>query len=167
MKFKNYCAVIMGFTEGVAPEIEKISDSTPNVLVAKGSGMVIATFTSFMSVQEITDWFRENKRSFFVFEINEETAGYYLNKPEIHEGLFGFLDKVNNEELNTKTLDFLKTVAVDVKKIEPIEVDKEITEEDILSFSNDEKEQLLNQFIENGFQNLSEKDKKIMTLLSK
>lgn len=166
MKFKNYCVVFMGFLEGLGPEIEKISESKPNILDAKG--IIIATFTSLVEVQELSAWFTMCKRSYLVFELNEENAAWSINKPDIQEGLFGFLKKLDGKELDTKTSDFLKTIAVDVKKIEPIEeVEVELTEADIESFTKNEKEELLNKYIDNGLENLTEKDKNIMRILSK
>ena len=69
MKFRNYCVVVMGDTLGVVQEIEKISDSKPNILDAKG--IIIATFTSFVEPSEISEWFTVNNRSFLVFDLNE------------------------------------------------------------------------------------------------
>ena len=43
MKFRNYCIVVMGETEGVIPEITKISETIPSVL--DGGGVVISTFS--------------------------------------------------------------------------------------------------------------------------
>src|SRR6478609_3594146 len=111
MKFKNYCVLLMGRTEGSALEIEKISDSKPNILNAKG--LVIATFTSFVSVQEISAWFKMNKRSFFVFELNDETSDCFIDKVAIQEGLFGFLKNVDKDKLEEKTTEFLGAVGVE------------------------------------------------------
>lgn len=159
MKFKNYCVLIMGRTEGVTHEIEKISDSKPNILNAKG--LVIATFTSFVSVQEISAWFKMNKRSFFIFELNEDSSDCFIDKIAIQEGLFGFLKNVDKEKLEDKTTEFLDTIGIDTK------IENELTESDIMALTQDEKDDLLNKFIDNGCKNLTEDDKKIINLLSK
>lgn len=158
MKFKNYCVVFIGRTEGVIPEIEKISESKPNML--NGKGMFITTFTSFVSVKEISDWFKDNKRSFFVFELNKETADAFIDKPSLQEDLFGFLKEMDEVALQDKTDDLLD--AVGVQKPEDI-----LTETDILELTQEEKDDLLNKFIDNGLENLTEDDKKIISLLSK
>jgi hypothetical protein len=160
MKFKNYCVLLMGRTEGSALEIEKISDSKPNILNAKG--IVIATFTSFVSVQEISAWFKMNKRSFFVFELNDETSDCFIDKVAIQEGLFGFLKNVDKDKLEEKTSEFLGAVGVEVPTVE-----NELTESDIMALTQEEKDDLLNKFIDNGCENLTEEDKKIINLLSK
>ena len=61
MEFKNYCIVVMGDTLGVQSEIQKISETTPNILDAKG--ILISTFSSIANVDELTEWFKSNKRS--------------------------------------------------------------------------------------------------------
>lgn len=160
MEFKNYCVLLMGRTEGVAIEIEKISESKPSILNAKG--IVIATFTTFVSVQEISAWFKMNKRSFFVFELNEETSDCFIDKVQIQEGLFGFLKNVNKDKLEDKTQEFLGVIGV-----ETVPIDNELTESDIMALTQDEKDDLLNKFFDNGTENLTEEDKKIINLLSK
>lgn len=167
MKFKNYCVVIMGDTKGVVNEIEKISDTKPNILDAKG--ILISTFTSFVDVKEITEWFNLNNRSFLVFDLDENCSGVNITKKEIHEGLFGFLNIVNNEELNSKTFEFLNTIhKTKTNENSSLNVEKfSLNEDDIQLMSKTEKEELMNQMIEMGIENLTEKDKKLLTLLAK
>lgn len=100
MKFRNYCIVVMGDTLGVQAEIQKISETTPNILDAKG--ILIATFSSLAEPNELKEWFKENKRSFLVFDLDEESSGYHIVKKNIHDGLFGFLKNVNTDELTEK-----------------------------------------------------------------
>lgn len=179
MKFKNYCIVIMGNTAGVLEEIEKISDTKPNILDAKG--IVIATFVSFVEVKDISAWFTLNNRSFLVFELDEKTSSFLITKEEIHKGLFGFLGEFNNNKLDDKTFEFLNVMtnsemnnfsnALNKKKSKA--EDAEIIEEDVLTESDidkmtkKEKEDLINEIIENGVDKLTENDKKILKLLSK
>jgi len=171
MKFKNYCVVIMGDTNGAVKEIEKISDSKPNILDAKG--IIIATFTSFVDVKELSAWFMMNNRSFMVFDLDPNFSGVHITKPEVHEGLFGFLSQLNKNNLDSRTVEFLKTMRGS-QKIEDavIENDKTtarplLTESDIEKMSKQEKEDLMNQIMDNGLENLTEYDKKILPLLAK
>ena len=177
MKFKNYCVIIMGNTEGVFKEIEKISDTKPNILDAKG--IVIATFTTFVDVKEISAWFMLNNRSFLVFELNPDSSGFLITKKEVHEGLFGFLGQTNEEHLDSKTFEFLKAMTspdqpIKNKKTENIqdaviveEEEKVLSETDIEKMTKSEKEELMNQLMDNGVENLTENDKKILPLLAK
>ena len=67
MKFRNYCVVIMGNTQNVFCEIEKVSETPPNVL--DGGGIVVATFSSAIEIKELSEWFKLNNRNFLVFDL--------------------------------------------------------------------------------------------------
>jgi|ERR1035437_3208616 hypothetical protein len=172
MKFRNYCLVVIGNTEGVEDEIKKISESGPNSI--KGGGLVVATFSSAAEPKELNDWFRLNKRSFFLFDLNAETSGFHIIKPDIHEGLFGFLKTVN---LDDKTEELLREINLtsDTKNPKTYArpqryrniVEKKITQEDIDKMSKYEKEALWNKIVDNGVEKMSEDDKKLLNFLSK
>jgi excinuclease UvrABC helicase subunit UvrB len=121
MKFRNYCIVVMGDTLGVQAEIQKISETTPNVLDAKG--ILISTFSSLVELNELKEWFKENKRSFLIFDLDEESSGFHIIKKNIEDGLFGFLKNTNTNELTEKFAkaveysSITKTVNIKEKKI--------------------------------------------------
>ena len=175
MKFKNYCVIIMGDTNGAVKEIEKISDSKPNILDAKG--IIIGTFTSFVDVKEISAWFTLNNRSFMVFDLDPKSSGYLITKKEVHEGLFGFVKKTTDDELDTKTIEFLKALVSqphpnNTAEIEDAVIENEkkevvISESEIETMTKKEKEDLINQIMDNGLENMTEYDKKILPLLAK
>lgn len=175
MKFRNYCVVIMGNTTGVVPEIDKVSESKPNILDAKG--IVIGTFTSFMEPNELSEWFKSNDRSFLVFDLNLDNSGFFIAKKDIHEGLFGFLKDFNEETLGVNTFDFLNTIKIinngernsnkSSACTETTEVTIELTQEDIDSLNKTEKKELYDQIIDKGVKNLTEYDKKILSFLVK
>jgi len=178
MKMRNYCVVIMGNTDNVKVEIEKVSDSETNILDAKG--VVIATFSSFIEPNEMSEWFKLNDRSFLLFDLDPKTSGYNITKKEIHRGLFGFLETNDSDVLEKKVDDFLKSVRKhkfsgdsityttakesisDAKIVTDI-----ITESDIQNMSRNERETLLNKIMDNGVENMTENDKKILPLLVK
>jgi hypothetical protein len=176
MKFKNFCLVIMGTSNGksdsVIKEIEKISESKPNILDAKG--MIIATFTSFVDVNEISTWFTLNNRNFLIFELNKDTCGYFITKPELHNGLFSFLTE-SDKNLKAKTDEFINSISRNVTDIEYKDVPtkigtskvREITEADVNKMTKDEKDNLYNKLIDNGVDKLTDNDKKILILLCK
>jgi hypothetical protein len=121
MKFRNYCIVVMGDTLGVQAEIQKVSETTPNVLDAKG--ILISTFSSLVELNELKEWFKENKRSFLIFDLDEESSGFHIMKKNIEDGLFGFLKNTNTNELTEKFAkaveysSITKTVNIKEKKI--------------------------------------------------
>lgn len=100
MKFRNYCIVVMGNTKDVLAEIIKISEIKPNVLDAKG--VLIATFSSIAEPKELTEYFKSCNRNFLIFDLNPENSGFHITKPDINEGLFGFLKEMNEDILNVK-----------------------------------------------------------------
>jgi len=173
MSFKNYCIVILGDTLGAIPEIVKISEIEPNTL--DGKGMLIATFSSILTPSQISDWFIDRKRNFLIFDLDERSSGVNINKREIHEGLFGFLKTIDIDAMNAN---FLKDIELssDTKNTrsstkqltESTETKiKKITESDINKMNKEEKQKLLDEFIDNGLENLSEEDKKLLPLLAK
>ena len=160
MKFRNYCVVIMGDTQNVLPEIERVSETKVNVLDAKG--ILIATFSSNFEPCEITDVFKSNNRSFLLFDLSSENSGFNITKKEVHEGLFSFL---NNFDLEQKARDLLDTIedAKIVNKIKNHSV-KEITIEEVMKLTPSEKSEMFDKILDKGADNLTDNDKKIMPL---
>lgn len=173
MKFRNYCIVVMGDTNNVLQEIEKVSEIKPNVLDAKG--ILIATFSSVVEPSELKDFFKLNRRSFLLFDLDPKTSGVHITKKDIHEGLFGFLKILNDEELKNKTKNLVReiTSSSDTKsnsiriraKNQPIK-EKKITEADIDKMGKEDREKLLYSLIDKGYEKLTEDDKKILKKLS-
>lgn len=166
MKFRNYCVVIMGNTKDVIIEIEKVSEGKVNVLDAKG--VLIATFSSNIEPKEMTDWFRLNKRSFLVFDLDPENSGFAIAKKEIHEGLFGFIDDIDLQEKANDLFDTLNLESIKkTQKKESNTAVKEITELDVEKMSKGEKKELFDRILDKGPDNLTENDKKIIPFLVK
>jgi len=179
MKFRAYCIVVIGDTLGVIDEVKKICESEPSHI--DGKGLYIATFISAFSPSEIKETFTINKRNFLVFELDSKTSGVNLMNPDFHEGLFGFLKRFNREELDnmsvlfndinmtsetsTNKSDWKAPVSTVRKTIKP--KPKKITEEEIIKMSSKQKQLMLDEMIDNGLENLSEEDKKILELLAK
>jgi hypothetical protein len=177
MKFRNYCILVMGVidSDAIKLEIEKVTDSKINVLDARG--ILIATFTSGVSPKELSDWFRLNKRNFFLFDLDEENSGFYIAKQEIHKGLFGFLDEMTDQTLQDRASEFLK----DIKVSEPIDIKgysrplrrelrkevkpKQLTKEEVEKMTIKEKQELQDKIIDNGVENMTEYDKEILSFL--
>lgn len=177
MKFRNYCIVVMGETNGVVSEIIKVSEIEPNVLDAKG--ILIATFSSVAEPKELNDYFIENNRSFLLFDLNKNASGFNIIKKEIHDGLFGFLKNMDESKLKEKTDSLIKEISSTTVTDKVIKLKKKknvtpaktsiklnIAIEDIDKLSTKEKNELINKFIDNGIENLTEFDKNILNKLS-
>lgn len=170
MKFRNYCIVVMGETKGALDEIIKISETKPNLLDAKG--ILIATFSSIAEPSELTEWFIENNRSFLIFDLSKKSSGFNIIKKEIHEGLFGFLKDIDVDEMGEN---FIKTINVDMESVNvepksrPLRdsLKNKLDPKKIEEMGPSEKQELLNQLIDSGLENLTEQDKKLLPLLAK
>jgi hypothetical protein len=160
----------MGDTKNVLPEIVKISETKPNILDSKG--ILIATFASIAEPKEITDYFKLNGRNFLVFDLNEENSGVFISKKEINDGLFGFLKEFNSEVLKQKTEELMTTIDLEMtsttvnSKSRKLRTESQVSIEEIYNMSPKEKNELMNKLIDKGAENLSEYDKKILTMLS-
>ena len=168
MKMRNYCAVIMGETENAVEEIQTISETKVNLLNAKG--IVITTFSSFVSPGEITDWLVLNNRNFLVFELTPENSGFFFTRKDILDGLFGFLLK--SENLKEKSDELESIIKSEkgyfiVKEEQLIPIEEQLTEDDIYNMSRRDKDSLMNQLMDKGVENLSDFAKKILPLLAK
>jgi hypothetical protein len=156
----------MGDTLGVVAEIQKISETTPNILDAKG--ILIATFSSIIDVREMTEWFKQNNRSFMVFVLDENTSGFNITKATIHEGLFGFIKNIDTDLMSN---DFMKNLdsSLDVQTlVKPLResLTNKLSESSIAKMGKDERDEKLNELIEFGLDKLSENDKKLLPLLT-
>lgn len=167
MKFRNYCIVVLGEVAGVKIEIEKIAETTPNILDSKG--ILIATFSSLAEPNELEDWFIENKRSFLLFDLSKECSGYNITKKHIHEGLFGFLKDMNMGEMTDNFFKAVKysseTTNINVKTSHEKSIDV-LTLEKINKMTREEKAKLLDEILDYGVDKLTENDKKLLPLLS-
>jgi hypothetical protein len=161
MTFRNYCIVVIGNTNGVEAEITKVSETTPNFFNAKG--LFIGTFSSFMEPNEITEWFIECGRNFMVFDLDEKNSGFNITNKTIHNGLFGFIKTLNVEEITDSFMESVGEYNFDKTKMDSNKLDIE----KIKKMGVSEREELLNNLIEFGLENLSENDKKLLPLLVK
>ena len=171
MKFRNYCIVIMGETNGVIAEITKIAETQPNILDAKG--ILISTFSSVAEPKELTDYFKSFGRNFLIFDLNQENSGFNIIKEEIYNGLFGFLGEMNDENLKQRTDDLIKEISSTTvtNKVNKSNNRRQKSEEklsisDIDTMTPKDKNELMNKLIDKGVENLSEYDKKILDRLA-
>lgn len=164
MTFRNFCVVIMGQdTKDALQIINKVTEGEPNFLDAKG--ILIATFSTFMELNELTDLFKSNNKNFLLFDLNEEYSSFNITKLNIHEGLFGFLNVVNDGYRENKTKNLLGEITgttTEFKYVKPEFLD--INKIDMMSAK--EKDKLMNILIDKGIENLSEYDKEILDKLA-
>jgi hypothetical protein len=148
------CLVIMENTKGILNEIEKVTLDTPSFINAKG--IFISTFTTNKSISELKNFFKDKKRNFLMFEIDEATSAYHFLNEKLENGLFMFaeIEKDNND------------VWEGVNLLDNKDMDSEITEKSILKMTKEEKDIKLNELIDKGIENLSDGEKNILNLLA-
>ncbi len=164
MKFRNYCIVIMGDTKNAVDEILKISETKPNTLDAKG--ILISTFSSVAEPKELNDYFKLNNRNFLLFDLNPENSGFNITKPDINEALFGFLKYMSEDNLQQKTNELYLQLTSTTIESKIVHLQPKIKIEDIDDMTIEDKNNLMNELIDKGVENLSDYDKKILSKLA-
>jgi len=98
MRFKNYCIVALGKIDGIREIISKISETQPRYLEQKA--VFIGTFSCVMSATELREILDRENKTFFVFEVGDESSAYKIGRDDIHEQLFGYIENGGEEVLN-------------------------------------------------------------------
>jgi len=168
MKFRNYCLIALGEFEGIKDEILKVAETNvtmPHYLDAKG--ILICTFTSAITVQELTEFFKSNNRSFVVFELDESTSGAHILDERLNSHIFEYLSK-GKEELElmaSKLIEDIEGTTGNTATRIVVETKPELP--DVENLSKAEREELLNKLLDKGKENWDDNDKEILKLISK
>jgi len=176
MKFKNYCIIVLGKTEGCLTEINKIAEGKVKILPAKG--ITIGTFNSVFKVMELDDYFKSLGRNFFVFELNPKTSGYNINNEEVRHELFGKSKDINLEleRMSDNLIDDIKStisgfnprpITGSSKSFIIGDDDSDISSDFYETLNPKEKQTLMDNIIDKGVDNLTDADKEILVILSK
>ena len=169
VEFRNYCAVFMANVVGVIKELNKVSETEPNYVDA--GGIFIATFTSTLTPAEMTDFFKDNNRTFVVFDLNENYSGFHFLNEKIHKGMFGFLEDTDINEkkdlfmANLSGASETRTMAKEITDIKEQTENDELTEATILKLTPTEKNDLINKLIGDG-KNISKRNKELIMKLN-
>lgn len=177
MKFRNYCIIAMGNMEGIKDDIIKVAESKPRYIDAKG--ILIATFSSVVEPSELKDFFNFNERSFFIFDLNENSSGCHLNNKKLNNHLFGYLMDTDDKlkDMSDRLADAVSDAVSDSDEyvsattrnsgydIKPIKTTK-LPTVNVSGLSNKDKEILLNEILDKGFDKITERDMKILKKLT-
>jgi len=120
IKFRNYCIVVLGNVKGVLSEIEQISEIKPNTV--DHGGLMIATFISIMQPKELKWHFINNNRNFLLFDLDEDNSAYNIIKENLHEGLFGFINKNNVSDMASNFTKDIESPPIKKNKVTPIKI---------------------------------------------
>jgi len=177
MELTCYCIVIIGNNDNVLREIKSVSEMGPNSI--NHTGLLIATFTSFFTANELDSLFRSFDRNFLIFNLNSDDSRFNITQEHINKALFGFLKDGLVSEVGERTEELLKAIKMSsdttdfthmIENASVVDITKptiEFSISDLEKLSSKDKELMLNNILDKGIENLSEKDKIIMGLLSK
>jgi hypothetical protein len=153
MEFNDYCVIILDSKNFDIEKVFKFTESEPNYLTCSNSNMVILTFVSNLTTNEIGEYLKSLTLNYFLFEINNHSS-FNINDENL------MLDLVNNLNLKNKTVEMGEWLSDDIDEIK------------IDIISNDETmdkvqiESEINEILDKGYANLTEIDLKIMSILS-
>jgi hypothetical protein len=169
LEFKNFCIAVFGNTNNIETEINSMAQDGVNIFWPDEGGLLIATFSSLAEVTHLNDFFKNNNRNFLLFEVSKEYCGYNFIDTKIMSGLFGKLKddrslKMKTEDFNNSIEDILES---ETKIIKLKEIISELTDDDIVKMTHNQKHDMIDQLIERGVEFLSDEDKKILEKLVK
>jgi hypothetical protein len=169
MEFKNYCIVALGDIDGIVDIIKRVSENAPRKL--EQTGVLICTFSSIMTVTEIKETINTKKRTFFIFEVGSDTAAYRVGREDIHDQLFGHIDKGGDDLLSALTSNLMHGIRESSEhSMSGNTRSATITEDEEISVSELSKPEIQNEIdklLDKGFKNLGEKERERLELLTK
>jgi len=149
----------MGNTDGAKNEIRKIAEGSPRYMDAKG--ILITTFRSTMIPAELKDYFKLNKRSFMVFDLNEDASGAFIDNEEYHDHLFRYMELGGEEKLNKMSRRLLRDIQETKSGVTTEVKTEKVAEVNTDDLSNKDIESMINTILDKG-ENMTDNDKKTL-----
>jgi len=153
MEFNDYCAIILDTKNLDIEKVFKFAESEPNCLTYSNSDMVILTFVSNLTTNEIAEYLKSLKLNYFLFEINNHSS-FNINDENL---MFDLVNNLNSKNKTVEMGEWLSDDADDIK-IETISNDETMDKIQI--------ESEINEILDKGYDNLTETDLKIISILS-
>ena len=186
MKFRNYGIVVMGSMESVRDDIIKVSETEPRYVDVEIG--VILTFTSVMEPAELKDFFKFNRRSFLLFDLDDQNSGYHMDNKEQHNHLFGHLNN-QGDQLKDMSERIMTDISATTKETKGVDTDnipdglkqamfkaskgrgipkkqKSSPKIHINDMTKKEMETVVNTILDKGFSKLTNSDKNILKKIS-
>ena len=152
---KNYCLILLGAENHPIDDILRISETTPNTMAYNSQDVIVATFSSYLNIREITEYIKSYDVNFFVFNINDKNFGRNITDEETDNELFNFIsgssihipkaNSFSNEDINLIRKSFNS-----LPKLK-LEIEDYYDEEDV--------EETINAILDKGYKNITESDK--------
>lgn len=163
MSFKNYCIIAFENIEEIREELSKISEIDVNCL--GDEGITICTFSSIADVGEIEELLRLYDGSFFVFELDKDTAGWHISDEAQYNHLFGSM----NVEMKEKKMEHVQKKKKRGANEYAFSGDSifDIDENDVIEYyEGEDNRDLINKILDKGADQLTDKDKELLKYLT-
>jgi hypothetical protein len=172
---------MVGDISGWKAEIEKIAEEP--LRYRPGRNIVICTFVSVASMNELREYFRGYGKNFLLFELDSETSAFNIKDKNAEWDLFGHIDESYNDDLREKSKHLLESIqqqmafSADTKhraaqeRINKLMAQAKEKANDyesrVEAMSKDELQDTLDEILSKGKDNITEEDKRILNLISK
>jgi ATP-dependent RNA circularization protein (DNA/RNA ligase family) len=158
---KNYCLILLGAENHSIDDILRISETTPNTMAYNSQDVIVATFSSYLNIREITDYIKSYDVNFFIFDINDKNFGRNITDEETDNELFSFISgpSIHIPKSNSFSNEDIELIRKSFKSIPKIKIDIE----DV--YDEEDVEETINLILDKGYKNITEGDKKFIQRL--
>ncbi len=171
--FKNYCLTIFGDLSEIHSVISLVDFlHEVNFEYKIGEDYFISTFSSFLNIKELEDLMKGFKNDFTLVEITDNFSFSFSDKTS-QDNIFGltYTDNKKNEDITNNILDDItgdksssKTKTPN-KKVVPSK-QKRRKSEYYKNLSKKEKEEMVNNILDKGFNGISDYDRRVLSIIS-
>jgi len=185
---KEFCIIGVEKIEGLKDDV--ISMSTGVHRIIEANNMLVVTFEAYMTPKEMKAIIDETKdRTYFLFELNPDSAAVKINREEVNDYLFGSMLDINPLDIistkfgpmgiNNLDENFIKNsqelysrISKNEGRISEIlfaiknraKNNSSYTEDELNSFTKEQQNELLDELLDKA-PNLTEDDKRILDFL--
>ena len=153
---KNYCLILLGAENHSIDDILRISETTPNTMAYHSQDVIVATFSSYLNIREVTEYIKSYDINFFVFEVNDKNFGRNITDEETDNELFSFISSpsIHTPKANSFSNEDINLIRKSFKNVKPkIKFDIEDF------YDEDDVEETINAILDKGYKNITEGDK--------
>ena len=153
---KNYCLILLGAENHPIDEILRISETTPNTMAYNSQDVIVATFSSYLNIGEVTEYIKSYDVNFFIFDINAKNFGRNITDIETDNELFSFIEGPSirmpkGSSFSNEDIDLIRKSFSEVKPRIKIDIEDLYDEDDV--------EETINTILDKGYKNITEGDK--------
>jgi len=174
LNFNNYYLTMFGELDEIDSVISLIDFlSEVNFEYKLGDDYFIATFSSFLGLKELEDLFRGFRSDYVLTEIGDKFVYGFLNK-KVQDKLFGLIYNENKKisDITNKLIEDITEPFLTSKDEKPNNKakprrQKRLKSEYYKNLSKKEKEEMINNILDKGFDNISDYDRRVLLIISK